>query len=123
MPSPVKNALNFAPNSYRSYVFEQLCITHEFVIFLFSWKLAVSCSRIQQITAFLHTFVAQHKGSGTGEGMLCDLIPKSPQSGWDVGLIEVLEVLEGKKAESHHSAKKSIYIYIYLYIINPVYKP
>ena len=39
--------------------------------------------------------------------MLCDLIPKSPQSGWDmVGLIQ--EVWEGKKVESQLSAQKSI---------------
>ena len=46
------------------------------------------------VTAFLHTFVAQHKGRGTGEGMLRDL--HKSQSGDMEGLIET-RGLSGKK--------------------------
>lgn len=60
-------------------------------------------------TAFLHTFVAQHKGRGTGEGMLRDL--HKSQSGDMEGLIET-RGLSGKKggksalSTEFHSKKK-----------------
>lgn len=106
---------NCMPNIYRIYLYlnnSKVLKVLVSTIYIISYtyllrNLPWAVPAFSKIAAFLHTFVAQHTGRGAGEGMLCDLIPKSPQSGWDmVGHIQ--EVWEGKKVESRLSAQKSI---------------